>query len=62
MSTACQRSKEVESTTVGVCQWEERQRAATLTEVVVTILGINHLHSIYDVTRKVVYSKHNTLR
>ena len=62
VSSRCQRRKEVECATKGVCQRQERQCATPLLIPQLTRRFVYLLHCIVYVCREVVYREHNTLR
>ena len=57
-----QRCEEVECAAVGVCQRQERQRAAAFLEIPLSGLGVDHRHREHHVAREVVHREHHALR
>ena len=62
MTTHYQLSEEVERSTIGVSQRQERQNAAALKEERATRLGVNKTTSEDHISREVVERDHHTLR
>ena len=62
MSANCERSQEIDRTSVGVSQWQKSQGATALREVVVVAVARFQSLDIYHIGSQVIDREHNALR